>query len=202
MQGWGGEALLASYGEERQPIFKETGEDFIAARIEQDRVFLENFSPERDRAAFERAWEERMAKTSARAQVYEPHYEGSSVVMGPAGGVCSAHGSHTFKSRAGHHLPPQTLSSGRNVFEELGAGFTLLAFGAKDDAVRGFEDAAQSLGVPLKVVRDSQAGGREAYGKKLMLVRPDQYVVWNDDVAPTDARALMAKLSGQQPRGR
>ncbi len=201
LQGWGGEALLASYGEERQPIFKETGEDFIAARIEQDRVFLENFSPERDRAAFERAWEERMAKTSARAQVYEPHYEGSSVVMGPAGGVCSAHGSHTFKSRAGHHLPPQTLSSGRNVFEELGAGFTLLAFGAEDDAVRGFEDAAQLLGVPLKVVRDSQAGGREAYGKKLMLVRPDQYVVWNDDVAPADARALMAKLSGQRSRG-
>jgi cysteine desulfurase/selenocysteine lyase len=44
-------------------------------------------------------------------------------------------GDHSFKARAGHHLAPQTLSSGRNVFEELGEGFTLLAFGAAADFV-------------------------------------------------------------------
>ncbi len=201
LDGWGTDALLDTYNEERRPIFKETGEDFIAARIEQDRVFLENFSPERDRAAFERAWEERMLKTSARAQVYEPHYEGSSVVMGPPGGVCSAHGSHTFQSRAGHHLPPQKLSSGRNVFEELGAGFTLLVFidneAEGDNAVRGFEDAARRLCVPLKVVRDTCDGGREVYEKKCMLVRPDQYVVWNGDVAQADPLAVMARVCGR-----
>ena len=37
LQGWGGDALLPSYSEERRPIFKETGEDFIAARIAQGR---------------------------------------------------------------------------------------------------------------------------------------------------------------------
>src|SRR6185312_1006899 len=41
LQGWGGEGLLASYSEERRPIFHETGEDFIAARIESDRNFLD-----------------------------------------------------------------------------------------------------------------------------------------------------------------
>jgi 2-polyprenyl-6-methoxyphenol hydroxylase-like FAD-dependent oxidoreductase len=197
LDGWGSDALLASYGEERRPIFKETAEDFIAARIEQDRVFLENFSPERDRVAFERAWAERMAKTSARAQVYEPHYEGSSVVAGPPGAVCSAHGQHTFSVRTGHHLPPQLLSSGRNVFEELGSGFTLLAFGAEDEAVRGFEAAACALGVPLKLVRDSHAGGRLKYECRLILVRPDQYVVWSGDTAPADPAALMARVSGR-----
>ena len=58
----------------------------------------------------------------------------------------SAIGSHTFKARAGHHLPPQPLSSGRNVFEELGDGFTLLAFDADDKSVTAFEAAAKALG--------------------------------------------------------
>ena len=42
------------------------------------------------------------------------------------------------------------LSSGRNVFEELGAGFTLLAFDAQDDAVEAYQSEAKSMRVPLK----------------------------------------------------
>ena len=195
LNGWGGEGLLASYTEERRPVFVDIGRDFIAARIEEDRQFLQRYSPQRDRAEFERAWQERMARVSGRAQVYEPNYEGSPVVMGPPGGVCTAHGTHTFSARAGHHLPPCVLSSGRNVFEELGEGYTLMAFG-DDSAVQGFEDAARALRAPLKIVRDSFDGGREAYESKLILARPDQYVVWNGDAAPADARAIMHKAVG------
>jgi len=197
LEGWGSDALLQSYSEERRPIFHETGRDFIEARITRDRDFLERYSPERDRAAFERAWGEREKGTADFIASYEPHYEGSPVVWGPPGGKCSAHGSHSFKARAGHHLPPQELSSGRNVFEELGANFALLAFGVEDGIVRGFEDAARALRVPLKIVRDTNEGGREAYGARLMLVRPDQYVVWTGDGAPADARAVLARVVGR-----
>ena len=126
--------LLHSYSEERRPIFKETGEDFIAARIAQDAAFLARYNPARDREEFARAWQARETDVGTRVQSYEPNYEGSSVVMGPPNGVCSAHGVHSFKARAGHHLAPQALSSGRNVFEELGPGFTLLAFDADAEA--------------------------------------------------------------------
>ena len=196
LDGWGGEALLRSYTEERRPVFVDIGRDFIAARIEEDRAFLEKYSPERNLAEFERAWQERSARVSGRAQVYEPHYEGSPVVMGPAGSVCSAHGMHTFTARTGHHLPPNVLSSGCNVFEALGSGYTLLAFDADDSAVRGFEQAARSLKVPLKLVRDSCDNGREAYVAKLILVRPDQYVAWCGDTAPADTRALLSRIAG------
>ena len=197
LQGWGGEALLHSYSDERCPVFEETGRYFIADRIETDRQFLERYSPQRDRAAFEAAWGERKARTSASLHEYEPNYEGSGVVIGPPGGVNRARGIHTYAAKAGHHLPPQLLSSGRNVFEELGPWYTLLAFGADDAAIRPIEEAAKAARVPLKIVRDTYAAGREAYGVRLMLVRPDQYVVWTGDAAPAEPRQIIEKVAGR-----
>jgi 2-polyprenyl-6-methoxyphenol hydroxylase-like FAD-dependent oxidoreductase len=197
LEGWGGDALLASYGEERRPIFKETGEDFIAARIREDAAFLARYNPQRNRAEFEKAWKARETDVGSRVQSYEPNYEGSAVVMGPPNGVCSAHGIHSFKARVGHHLAPQPLSSGRNVFEEVGSGFTLLAFEADDRAVEAFEQAARSSRIPLKLVRDSRRAEREAYEAPLVLVRPDQYVVWTGDRAPDDVGAVMRRVAGR-----
>jgi hypothetical protein len=119
------------------------------------------------------------------------------VVIGPPGGVSTAHGQHVFKARAGHHLVPQKLSSGRDVFEELGRGFTLFAFDANDGAVRAFEQAVASLKVPLKVVRDTYAEGRTKYEARMILVRPDQFIVWIGDTAPADAGRIMRKLAGR-----
>jgi hypothetical protein len=197
LQGWGSDALLQSYSDERRPIFKETGEDFIAARIEEEAQFLAHYSPERNPTEFARAWEKLEVYGGNRVLIYEPNYEGSAVVMGPASGVCSAHGQHTYKARPGHHLTPQLLSSGRNVFEELGPGFTLLAFGDQDEATRAFADAARSRNVPLKIVRDTYAQGRTAYAAQLALVRPDQYVVWTGDRAPMDAAQLIDRVVGR-----
>jgi hypothetical protein len=197
LQGWGSDALLQSYSEERRPVFLETGEDFIASRIEADRQFLERYHPDRDTKEFERGWQERQTTLPNWVQNYEPNYEGSSVVLGPPGGKCSAHGTHSFAARAGHHLAPQLLSSGRNVFEELGTGFALLALGAEGQATDGFEQAARSLGLPFKIIRDSYDGGREAYGARLTLVRPDQYVVWTGDAPPADPRRVLAKVVGR-----
>jgi len=128
---------------------------------------------------------------------YEPHYEGSPIVFGPPGAKSSASGSHTFKARAGHHLPPQLLSSGRNVFEELGPYLTLLAFDSDDRGVASFVEAAKALNVPLKIVRDTYSNERTAYEAKLILVRPDRYIAWTGETAPADAGAVVAKAVGR-----
>jgi 2-polyprenyl-6-methoxyphenol hydroxylase-like FAD-dependent oxidoreductase len=197
LDGWGGDVLLQSYSDERRPIFTEVAEDFIAARIRNDGAFLARYSPERDKAEFEAAWKNQESDVGNRAQVYEPSYEGSPVVIGPPGGRSTAHGKHVFFARAGHHLVPQALSSGRNVFEELGRGFTLLAFGVDDAQVRAFEQAASALGVPLKVLCDSYADGRLKYETRMILIRPDQFIAWIGDRAPPDARAVMQRVSGR-----
>jgi 2-polyprenyl-6-methoxyphenol hydroxylase-like FAD-dependent oxidoreductase len=195
--GWGSEALLQTYTEERRPIFKETAEDFIEAGIRKDATFLARYSPDRDRAAFARAWQEQQGAAAPRVLTYEPHYEGSSIVFGPPHGASSARGTHTFKARAGHHLPPQVLTCGRNVFEELGPCFTLLAFDAADETVAAFATAAKMLGVPLAVVRDTYRDGRQAYEANLILVRPDRYVAWTAASLPGDAAAILRKAIGR-----
>jgi 4-hydroxyisophthalate hydroxylase len=197
LKGWGSDALLGTYTEERRPIFKETAEDFIEAGIQRDKEFLDRYSPKRDRAEFESAWKVHANAAAPRVLTYEPNYEGSPIVFGAPGAVSSAHGSHTFSARAGHHLPPQLLSSGRNVFEELGADFTLLAFDADDRTVRAFIDAAKALNVPLKVVRDSYRDGRKAYEASLILVRPDRYIAWSAVSAPADTAAILGKAVGR-----
>jgi hypothetical protein len=73
----------------------------------------------------------------------------------------------------------------------------LLALDADDGIVRSFEQAATSLGVPLKVVRDTCRGELKRYESRLILIRPDQYVVWSGDTQPDDVRALVRRTVGR-----
>jgi 4-hydroxyisophthalate hydroxylase len=196
LQGWAGSKLLDSYSEERRLVFESTARDFIESAIKNDRDFLEAFDPERDRDAFERKWKERQSGARSEVNAFEPNYEGSSIVWGPPGSRCDAVGSHRFAARAGHHLAPQPLTSGRNIFEELGDGFTLLAFGHDGEAVNEFERAARVLRIPLKVVSDSRADGRERYEAALVLVRPDQFVAWTSDKEAVNATEILRRVIG------
>ncbi|MEK9803130.1 MAG: FAD-dependent monooxygenase [Curvibacter sp.] len=202
LQGWGGEALLDSYDRERRPVFESTARDFIARAIETDRTFLREFHPARDRRAFEAAWQARAARASGEVHAFEPHYEGSPVVLGPgrpgaAGG--SAVGRHEFRARAGHHLAPARLSSGRNVYEELGTGYTLLAFGAGPESVQALASSAAALGLPLRVVEEPAGGEAQRYEATWVLVRPDQFVAWacsTPEMTQEEACALLEVVSG------
>ncbi len=70
-------------------------------------------------------------------------------------------------------------------------------FDAASADVERLATAARACGVPLKVVRDSVAGGRENYEAQMILVRPDQFVAFAGDTAPADPDALMRRVSGQ-----
>ncbi|WP_311220700.1 MULTISPECIES: FAD-dependent monooxygenase [unclassified Acidovorax] len=204
VQGWGGEHLLDSYDAERRPVFASTMRDFIAKSIDTDREFLDTHDPARDLAAFEAAWKARAQGAVGEVHAFEPHYEGSAVVWGSDGCNSSAKGSHRFDAKPGHHLAPAVLPSGRNVFEEMGHGFSLLAFGATSEAVQAFRDAAADRALPLTVVEAKGTGEHERYEAKLVLVRPDQFVAWtsNDADVPADQarRALDTAVGSVQEK--
>ena len=193
---WGEPPLLDSYTAERRPIFVETGQA-ITEGIASDRAFLSRYRPDRDRGEFERAWNRLTAGDTAPSS-YEPHYEGSPVVWGPVGSACSTHGQHTLQARPGHHLAPVVLSSGRNVFEQLGPGYTLIALTDQARPALAFQTAARALRIPLRVLADTFAGPRTAYQSRLILVRPDQYVAWTGDDLPADPAAVLRRVVGGQ----
>lgn len=187
LKGWGDEALLDSYGLERQPVFRSTASDFIEKMIDSGRVFLSEHDPDVDLADFEAAWEQRKDAAGMGVSDFEPHYEGSPIVFGPEHGTSSAVGSHTFTARPAHHLPP----SG-DLFDRLGRDFTLLADPALDTAA--FSTAADDLRIPLRIVEGDLAG----YGSRFVLVRPDHYVSWVGEEADwTIAHRVLARSIGR-----
>ena len=203
LQGWGGDALLDSYDAERRPVFASTIQDFIAKSIENDGDFLAHFDPDQDKAAFKAAWQERSQGAVGEVHAFEPHYEGSHVVQKPEADdgslVCSAKGSHQFKARAGHHLAPATLSSGSNVFEVLGTGFTLLTVGKQPSVVQALTKAAAALNIPLTCVQEPKGSEAERYEAMSILIRPDQFVAWASPESHMDAaqaEQLMRRLVG------
>lgn len=193
---WGGDPLLDSYSAERQPVFKHTGEDVIAGGILREKEWLSRHDLRRDPEDFKNAWEERAAGRSDEYRSYEVHYEGSPVVSGSAGTEPGIEGPPSYVARPGRHLAPATLSNQHNVFEELGTGFSLLAFGAEHEAVDALRQAAANASVPLKVIEDSYADERASYEASLILVRPDQFVAWAGTAAPSDPDALVATVAG------
>jgi len=47
------------------------------------------------------------------------------------------------------------------------------------------------------VVRDTYADGRTKYEARMILVRPDQFIVWIGDTVPADVGAIMRKVAGK-----
>jgi len=123
-------------------------------------------------------------------------------VRGPAGASGGVRGPHSVRARAGHHLAPAALSSGGNVFERLAGGFTLLALtgdrrhAGQERPAAGFLAAASALRVPLRVITDTFDGQRAGYGRRFILIRPDQYVAWTGDDPPADPAALLRRAAG------
>lgn len=189
--GWGSEALLDSYGAERQPVFQSTAGDFIEKMIDSGRTFLSKHDPEVDLADFEAAWEVRKKRSAMGVADFEPHYEGSPIVS--ASGTSSAVGSHVFTARAGHHLPPRA-----GVFDALGSGFTLVSVDGPVESVEAFRAAAADLGVPLEMVVREATGEAVDYDSSLILVRPDHFVAWVGDHADAGvAREVMGRAVGR-----
>jgi hypothetical protein len=93
-------------------------------------------------------------------------------------------------------LVPQPLSTGGNVFEELGGGFSLLALDGSDTTIADFAGAAERLEIPLKILRDSREDGRERYEAAYVLVRADQFVAWAGSEGGPDALAILSKAIG------
>ena len=81
-----------------------------------------------------------------------------------------------------------------SLHDHLGREFTLLVFNDADSGE--FKTAADSLGIPLQLVKITDDDRLRILERKLLLVRPDQHVVWRGDKAPQDCAAILQHAVG------
>lgn len=209
VQGWGGGELVASYESERMPIaLRNTeaarqltaniGDTDVDPSIEQDTPAGE--AARRAAGAMLSNFKEQFASIGVHLGA---RYDGSPVIANDATAPADSLTTYTPTSIPGGRAPHFWLDTkrtyGSSLYDQLGAGFTLLRLGSGAPGVLAIMDAAVARRMPLKVIEIPDRDARELYGCDLALVRPDQVVAWRGNAAPVDAKSLLARLVGDSP---
>ena len=195
LSGWGNDALLDSYSEERHPVFASTRDHFIARMIKNDADFTARFNPEVDRRAFEQQWNERARGGQKEVQLYVPHYSGSPVIDNDTDAASGAVGNHSHTAIAGFHLSPRDIGEDQvDLFALMGGGFSLIAIDAPQCTLDEFAGAAANLGVPLTVIVGSRTTENAQWQADLILVRPDEYIAWAGSAAQAKPAQLLRRV--------
>jgi 2-polyprenyl-6-methoxyphenol hydroxylase-like FAD-dependent oxidoreductase len=207
LEGWGGEALLASYSEERRPVgwrnsYASVETSQILAR---GQAFLArqgisagdspNAVNSRRRLG-ERLYDICYQEWNTSGVVLDQRYRSS--VIAADGSLPPIYDGARYQpyAKPGHRAPHFYLDTGSPLLDALGPGLTLLDFGAHEGGYEGLTKAAADVGAPLKVVPVREPRASALYDKKLVLVRCDQHVAWRGDAQPADPRALIDQVRG------
>jgi len=219
LKGQAPPALLDSYGLERKPLAqRNTG----YARQFADSIGLFDAVPELDedtpegQSAREAAGEYLNGHVRREFNVpgvtFGGRYDGSPVIVAD-GSTPPPDAANSYQPSAcpGGRPPHAWLADGRSLFDLFGFEWTLLVLkdptGHATAPTAGFEAAAQTLGVELKVAHP-EAGetpdlqgeqGRQSlidlYEAPLVLIRPDHIVAWRGS-SDADAAQVMRQSLG------
>ena len=203
LQGWGGEALLDSYTQERRPVHQRTMDE---AAINYATVGNELIRPglEDDGAlgdATRREVGDAILATKSRefntlGLVLGANYHGSPVVVPDGSAPPPEHHAHYVPSACPGCLAPHAwLHDGTSLYDRFGPGLTLLETEGDDGAPLAAE--ADRLGIPLTRLAPHDERLRRLYRARFTLIRPDQHVAWRADALPQDGAALLRHVTGQ-----
>lgn len=205
LQGWGGEAMLDVYQNERQPITQQVSMFVmnhayaLAAKRKGVPAGIEDEGPEGDRirAAVGKEMYDLNVQQYCCAGLNFGYFYDKSEVIAYDGEQAPAYSMDQFTSSTvpGCRLPHVWLSGKRSLYDELGQWFTIVRIDSKVDT-KPLEDAARQRGVPLKVVDISKEEAQGLYKNKLVMARPDQHVAWRGDVTPQDSLGLIDLIRG------
>lgn len=214
VQGWGGPHLLQSYETERKPIgYRNTG---AARKISMSwhapvaTPNIEKNGPDGEAerlAASQSSFVKnnhffREEEVDATGVQLGARYDGSPLIVdddeAPEEDYEVYHSSDEPGGRAPHLWLDERHDDGSSLFDQLGLGFTLLRINDKSIDVSSMERTAKAQGIPLAVLDIELPEATALYHRKLVLVRPDQYIAWRGDRVPFDANALFARVTGHQ----
>lgn len=203
MQGWGGEALLASYEQERRPLHERTINEavmnYATVGNQLVRPALEAEGAEGN--AVRNATGAAILATKARefstlGLVLGARYDGSPILVPDGTEPPPEHIADYLPTACpGGRAPHLWLPDGSSLFDHFGQGFTLLATQEVEGTDRLLGVAAQ-VGIPLKLLALEDARLRDLYEARFALIRPDQHVAWRGNRIPDAAGALLRHVVG------
>ncbi|MER7282876.1 FAD-dependent monooxygenase [Dactylosporangium sp. NPDC000244] len=197
--GWGGPVLLDSYEAERRPRALMDRE-LLARVLETRRRFarLAAAGAPRDYLAGFLRQEPALAEDPGMS--YGGRYASSPVVRHERGLPPVPHGQRITPSTwPGARPPAVRLADGGQLFDRLGPQLTLVDL--TDDARgRALAGVARTRGLPVAHLPVFDPAVRACWGRRLVLVRPDQHVAWRDDTVPEDWDAILDHVCGRRER--
>ena len=204
VQGWGGEGLLASYEQEREPVarrntgyarmFAESiGRFRVPAEIEEDSEAGEAAR----RAAGEFLLNHARSEFNIPGITFGARYDESPVIVAD-GTQPPPDSASVYQPTAcpGGRAPHMWLVDGRSLYDAFSFDFTLLRLGGRASFPEAIVEAARARKVPLAVVDATGDGLRDLYEADLALIRPDQIVCWRGDQLPANPAKLLAQVTG------
>lgn len=207
LSGWGTWEMLDAYEKERQPITDQVSRfamNHAAAVIAKHREIPEGLEADNTEAFDVRAefgrelYDLNIQQFAAAGLNFGYVYNQSPIIIYDgenAPGYTMS--SYTPSTVPGCRLPHAWLSGHRSLYDELGAGYTLV-IRDEDADVAAFMDAAARLGIPFAEARETfDAPG---YRHRFLISRPDQHVVWRGDRLPEDPASMLDVLRGSTAR--
>jgi len=203
LAGWGGQALLASYEQERRAVHLRT----VAEAIENyktlsDHLLKEDLDADTEkgeRARAEIAADIRAAKTrefKTLGVVLGSRYQNSPIIVDDGSAAPPEHhANYQPSAHPGCLAPHAWLADGTSLYDHFGLGCTLLLLAEEGASLaRDIQNAAEAADVPLTLIDLRQEHLAALYAAPLALIRPDQYVAWRGSGA--DAAALIDTIRG------
>lgn len=203
-EGWGGEALLDSYGAERRPVAMRNvaeasgnlGRMLLSDNM--DRLLDRTAEGSAVREAVGHEFSERMKREWVTPGVHLGYrYEGSPIcVADGTKGPPDNPNVYVQSARPGSRAPHVWLEDGSSTLDLFGIGFVLLALGDDPPDTTPLAEAARQGKMPLKIVRLLEENVAAAYETVLVLVRPDGHVAWRGDHAPEQPERIIDTARG------
>ena len=203
LHGWGGPRLVGTYETERRPIgIRNTDEsgrltsqvgglDYPTNLEDEDEAGSRSRAAFKDRLAI---FKEEFASLGIQLGA---RYDGSPIVVGD-GTAPPPDEAAVYRPTAcpGGRAPHYWIGERVSLFDQLGPWFTILRLGPAAPDTDRLVAAAESAGVPVKVLDVAEDAARDLYERDLAIIRPDQHVAWRGNRPPDDPGALWATITG------
>ena len=204
-EGWGGEALGASYQAERRPVAQRNVAQATGNRevdyCAYSGAVLDADTPEGAQLRAQLGAEIIAEKTSqfvSHGIALGYCYDTSPIVAGDGTEAPPLTvGTYVPTTYPGARAPHAWIDENTSTIDIFGKGFVLMNFTGEAAGAGQFLTAADQCGMPLRVVDSDDAEIAAIYERKLVLVRPDGHVAWRGDRAPEDAGAIIDQVRGE-----